>query len=310
MAKPFKFKYVNELTGGLVLLAALLLVAAVLIAGRAQQWFEPVLTIETTFPIEGSSGIKRGAEVVVLGTPVGRVEQVDVEEDGTVFATLSVVGDFARFVREDSVAVIKKKFEVAGDAYIEISRGTGRRLADGDEIGSRRDTALTEKVNELIERLEEKTLPLLEEVELLIVRYRELAESITDDRGRIQQTLEEVKLLIHEVRTGDGPVPQLLSSKEMADKVDTQVDRIDRILANIEATTDVLPETARVVGGEVQSAEGVTREARAALEETRVLLDGLQRHWLLRKYMQDTEQPEHLDPSRDLWMKGGRRAQP
>ena len=39
MTQKFKFRYVNEIVGGFVLLVFLLLLVGVLLAGHAQHWF-------------------------------------------------------------------------------------------------------------------------------------------------------------------------------------------------------------------------------------------------------------------------------
>lgn len=292
MTKPFKFKYVNEITGAFVLLVAALLIAAVIIAGHAQQWFEPVLVISTEFSAEGSAGIKRGAEVVILGTPVGRVDDVDVEEDGTMFATLKIVGDFARFVREDSVALIRKKYEVAGDAYIEITRGQGRPLEDGDEIPSRKDTELIQRVNDMIAQIEEKTVPLLDETQQLLAEHRKLAASLNDESGPLQTIMKDLQEIVDRIHAGEGTVGKLLADEETADTIQSQLEKIDHILENIKVASDDLPAMTDAVRSEVGDIEGVAFDARAALNETRILIEGVQRHWLLRKYMRDTDAPE------------------
>jgi len=80
VSKPFKFRYVNELTGVFVIVIVALLVVGVLFAGRAQRWFEPVYELRIVFPPEGTFGLQKGAEINILGTPVGTVDRIEVTE--------------------------------------------------------------------------------------------------------------------------------------------------------------------------------------------------------------------------------------
>ena len=143
MAKKFKFRYVNEIVGGFVILVVLLLLAGVLVAGNAQHWFDPMHEIDLDFPPEGSMDLQKGAEVMLLGARVGSVQDILVDDDGNITGSIRVRGSFMRFVRADSVALVKKKMVVTGDAYIELTRGTGDALPrEGGEIECVKDTEI------------------------------------------------------------------------------------------------------------------------------------------------------------------------
>ena len=81
MAKPFKFRYVNEIVGTFVLLIVVVLIVTVLLAGHAQEWFTPEYRYRLNFPEEGSLGIQAGSPVEILGTTVGKVRRVLVRDD-------------------------------------------------------------------------------------------------------------------------------------------------------------------------------------------------------------------------------------
>ena len=96
MAKPFRFRYVNEIVGGFVMLVVALLVVGVILAGNAQEWFTPVHVVRISFPEAGSLGVQKGAAVMIMGTEVGRMaaewadffERFDMEKYGSEGAPL------------------------------------------------------------------------------------------------------------------------------------------------------------------------------------------------------------------------------
>ena len=129
-AERFQFRRVNEITGTFVLIIVAVLIAAVLWMGRSQRWFKGNVPLRIVLPEAGAAGIRQGSEVYFLGTLVGSVADVMVDDAGRMEAQANIRHDFFRFVRADSSAVVKKKFGVAGDAFFEITRGEGQPLPE------------------------------------------------------------------------------------------------------------------------------------------------------------------------------------
>jgi hypothetical protein len=69
-------RYVNQVTGAFVVLALLIVVVGILMAGRAQHWFERTITVDLLLPAEGCYGLKPSAVVVVMGTEAGEVTDI------------------------------------------------------------------------------------------------------------------------------------------------------------------------------------------------------------------------------------------
>jgi hypothetical protein len=82
MNKPFKFRYVNEIVGGFVLMVIAALIVGIILAGKAQEWFEPVYELRLSFPEEGSLGPAKGGRGADPGHHGGRGEKIRVRDDG------------------------------------------------------------------------------------------------------------------------------------------------------------------------------------------------------------------------------------
>lgn len=297
MAKKFKFRYVNEIVGGFVLLVFLLLLAGVLVAGHAQHWFEAMYEINLRFPPEGSMELQKGGEVMLLGAKVGSVQDILVGDDGNISGTIRVRGPFMRFVRTDSIALVKKKLVVTGDAYIELTRGTGAELPRiGGEIECVKDTEIMQMLEEALEELQKEAQKTVELVNAAIQEYTALAAGMNDPDGNLQQLLANSNGLLEDLRKGKGIPAKVLNDPAMAQDVEDIVSQGQELMAKInamatelQAVVAKLPPMTDTMAGEVDNLPVVIGESQTLMRETTTLLDGLQKHWFLRKYMESDD---------------------
>ncbi|HHX97903.1 MAG TPA: MlaD family protein [Kiritimatiellia bacterium] len=293
MTQKFKFRYVNEIVGGFVLLVFLLLLVGVLIAGHAQHWFEGMGEIDLKFPPEGSMELQKGAEVMLLGAKVGSVQDINVDDEGNITGSIRVRGPFMRFVREDSIALVKKKMVVTGDAFIELTRGTGEPLPkSGGEIQCVMDTAIMQILEDALAEIQKETTNTLALVNAAIAEYTELAAGMNAPDGNLQQTLGNVNGLLEDARTGEGLPARILNDPKLAQDVADIVTEVQELLvkinamvADIQAATAKIPGMTDTVADEVDNLPVLIGEAQTLMRSSTVLLDGLQKHWLLRKYV-------------------------
>jgi phospholipid/cholesterol/gamma-HCH transport system substrate-binding protein len=319
MAASFKFRNVNLLTGALVIAALAALIAGIVLAGRAQRWFQPNIRLTVRFPSEGTFGVQKGAKVVILGAPAGEVDRITVDDDDRMVGQLKIQAEFARFIRIDSHALVKKTFGIAGDAYIDILVGKGAvvPLADLDqphELPIDQDTEILAIIEATIDQIREAVLPGLEELERTLAEYRGLAADLRAPDGQLGLTLSNLNVIAVSVQTtldglnrGEGTAgrvlrdPALFEQTEAAmkqihillEQVQGTLAKVDEIAGHLRETTARLPGMAVQIEGEVKDAAGVVLQTQGTLREAETTLQGLQRHWLLRGSM-TPQQP--LDP--------------
>lgn len=285
MTKPLKFRYVSQISGLFVLIALGVVAVAVILAGHAQGWFEPVYRLRLAFPPEGSFDLQKGAEVRILGALVGNVESISVDEEGNMTGVITVRGNFIRFVREDSRAIAKKKFGVAGDAYVEITKGTGAPLPEGATLTCIKDTELIELIGQVVDEIRSTVTPTIEKIHAALDAYTGLAQTLQDPKGSLQQFLGQLNELAAALNRGEGPAGRLLRDPELSEelsgivkRVNANLDQVRRILEDVQQISGAVRDESRDLGGALL-------QGREALEETERLLEALQRHWLLRRYV-------------------------
>lgn len=278
MNKPFKFRYVNEIVGGFVLLVLVLLLTGIVLAGKAQGWFEKRYTLYVKFPPQGSEGLQNAAEVRVLGTLAGVVDEIVVNPDNTLEGVLKVRGKFMRFIRADSEAVLKKKFAIAGDAYIEISQGKGRELPDYSYLPCRKDTEITQMLTDIVTKLQDSIFPVIDDTRTAIKTYTAVAEDIRSPTGYVQRILGNVNDIIVNVKKGEGMAGKVLSDPATAAELQKAMERItvalgevNKILRDVKLVTTGLP--------------ALAEQTQATLAESQKLIEAIQQHWLIRGYV-------------------------
>src|SRR3989442_5192942 len=108
------------------------------------------------------AGLSPGADVEVLGTKAGQVRRVVINPDQQMYAEADIEEQARPFIRRDSVGVIRKRFGVAGAAYLDISRGKGKNLDWGFAViqgVTERDP--TESIGSMIDPVRERVFPIL-----------------------------------------------------------------------------------------------------------------------------------------------------
>ncbi|MCE9613068.1 MAG: MlaD family protein [Lentisphaerae bacterium] len=299
MAKPFKFRYVNEIVGTFVLFIVALLMAGILLAGHAQEWFTPVRRFHVDFPVEGSLGIQKGAAVEILGTSVGKVERIVVEDDGHMAGVLSVKGDFLRFVRSDSKAIVKKRFGIAGDAFIEITKGQGDLLDPAARLAAVKDTELTEMMEDLLKQIRETTVPAIEELRQTVGEYGKLAADLRNPDEPLMKLLANLEQITAGLGRGEGAAGKMLRDPQVADDLKGILDKINAALDDLKRTTAQLPPMAAKLGDEVDDLPGLVLQTQETIRESERLIEGIQHHWLIRSYVPQPE-PSALIPASEV----------
>ena len=295
--RRFKFRRVNEITGTFVLIVLMLLIAAVVWTGRSQRWFKSSVTLKIILPADGAAGIRQGSEVYFLGTLVGTVSDVLVDEAGRMQAEAKIRHDFFLFVRADSSAVVKKKFGVAGDSFFEITRGKGRSLPEKNAsivCNEQFQSALEAAV----EDVHQQAVLVLKKVNGGLDTWTTLGTNLMSTRDRLDQLVSRVDNMAADVQAGKGTAGKLLTDPASADelksllvKANHSVDELQVTLNNLQQASTNLPAISDAVRIGTKDLPGLVSQTQTSMREVERLVEALQKTWLVRKYVNQTNPP-------------------
>ena len=313
MNRPYKFRHANELAGGFVLLGIALLILGIYSAGHAQGWFQKHLILRAKFnTTEGTYGLQEGAEIRILGALAGRVGEIVPAQDGGMETKFILKGRFGGFVRSDSVAKVKKKFQVAGDSYVDITLGSSQQplMESGSFIACEQDVELIETARKLLDDFREAAVPMLDEFRQILSHVNGITRQLEQKEGTAGKLIgdpewaKDVDTIVKDIRRTAAQLPGMAA-------------RMDMVMTNVQAVAQLLQDTAgkfpaigdavagtvqdahMVTGGltgQVANVQGVLLQAESALRETQTLIEGLQRHWLVRRYIPQEVGTPMLDP--------------
>ncbi len=316
MKQRFKFRHVNEITGTFVILVVLVLIAAIVWTAYNQRWFRRTVTLRIVLPEAGAAGIRQGSEVYFLGTLVGTVSDVVVAATGRMEARTSIRSDFFRFVREDSFAVVKKKFGVAGDAYFDITRGEGQPLPKKNASIVCKELPGT--LEATIEEARRAVLPVLERLSVGLDTWTTLGENLStgagawtrlgtdlgESRQHLDQLIARVDGLAAGVEQGKGTAGKLLTDPAIADELKTildkgnaSMDQLQGILKDVQVAGADLSVVSEALAVEAKDLPGLVLQTQQTLHELERLIEGIERHWLIRKYIEQRQPNTRIPPS-------------
>jgi phospholipid/cholesterol/gamma-HCH transport system substrate-binding protein len=276
------FRYVNHLVGLFVLLSVLIFTVAFLFSGRVRQWLDPGARLKVILPSDGLFGLAEGAVVEILGTKAGQVRRIVIDPQQQMYADVQIQSNMRGFVRSDSSAEIRKRFGVAGDSFLHISRGFQEPLDwEYAVITAKADRAPTESVGDILDEVRAKILPMIDDAQLAIRTLLAVVQKIQDPQGDLQQLMTNINTISGKISRGEGLLGRLLFEEKLVDDIeqiivqlnksmqrldplfddlDTTLGNVSKITAQINEQTGDLPEITRSLKDVLVSVQAVMKD--------------------------------------------------
>lgn len=243
-----RFRYVNEAVGLLFLVSLALFFAAVLGSGKVREWIDPGERLRVILPEGGLFGLSEGADVETLGTKVGKVSRIVIDPDQRMFAEVLLREEMTPFIRRDSRVTIRKRFGVAGAAYLEISRGTGEPMDwDYAVLEAQADRPPTDALPALVEELEKRIIPVIDDTHQAIRTFASVASDLQDPEGDLQRMLGHLSSITGSISRGEGAVGRLMVDRQVADDLQAMLADVNRLVRQLAPLLESLGATAENV---------------------------------------------------------------
>ena len=323
-----RLRHTDEWVGALVIAAVALLLIAALQAGVLREWFKPTAELRLVLPSAGVAGLEVGAEVEILGTRAGRVNEIVLDPDQQMYAMLEIDEQATAFIRRDSKAVIRRRFGVAGAAFVDIARGTGEEMdwtyAVVEAVTER---APTDSVSALIDEARQKVFPILDNAGRVTQSLAEVAERINRGEGNVGRLLVDdtivkqaeatvgsardavaaLNLLMADLQKSAGNLNTLTQQVSAPDGVpailaqtDQNLATLKKILGDVAVATQRTPAIAKNLEGSTANLPALLTQLQVTIQKLDQLVAQLQRSWLLGGGGAQPQEPKQFSPSQEL----------
>lgn len=271
-----RFRYTNETVGLFVLITLLIFVAGLIYSGQVLKWFNPGETLKVVLPDDGLFGLTQGSSVQILGTRAGEVLDIVINPDQKIHAIARIDSEMAVFVRSDSRASIRRTFGIAGDAFLEITRGSGAPLDwEFAVLTVEADRTTSDTVAELIEELRAKILPVIDDSHKAIIVLMEVARELQDPDKGVQQLLANLNSIADKIESGEGAIGRLLTEDKLVRDLEALVARMGPILDDMEKTIENVSEFSNEFDVETGDIPEITRNLKKALASMEMVMKDL-----------------------------------
>jgi len=283
--RPRKFRYMNESVGILVILCLFIAAAGLFYAGRVNRWLNPGRPLKVILPQRGLFGLSSGATVEILGTPAGRVQKIVIDPDTTIHAEVRIRNDMASFVRRDSTATIRKRFGVAGEAFLDIKRGSGPPIDwDYAVIHATADKAPTDALQGLITEIQARAIPIMEDTQRLILAWASVADTLNDPESDASVMLANLREVTARVASGQSTLGRLATNDELiADlekllaTLNQDLETLGPILEDFQRTSKQLARVSESVGEQSTQMPELTERVKSVLRSLDAVLVDLRK---------------------------------
>ena len=273
-----KFRYTNETVGLFVLITLLIFVAGLIYSGQVRKWFNPGETLKVVLPDEGLFGLTEGSAVEILGTKAGEIKDIVINPDQKIHAIARIDSEMAVFVRSDSKATIRKTFGIAGDAYLEITRGTAEPLDWKYAVLTvKSDRSTSDTISEMIEELRAKVMPVVDDAHKAILMLTAVAKDLHDPDKGVQQLLVNLNSIADKIDSGEGTIGRMLTDDKLVRDLEALIARMGPIFDDLKKTIQNVSEFSTEFNIETGDIPEIIRRLKDTLASMEMVMKDLSR---------------------------------
>jgi len=138
-----------------------------------------------------------------------------------------------------------------------------------------------------------------------------LSTTLIAGEERLDQLIGRMDSIAADLQEGKGTVGRLLTNPAAADQLETLLVKANRSLdelqvtlsnlqkasASLQQASAGLPAIANAIGKEAKDLPGLVSQTQQTMQESGKLVEGLQRHWLVRPYIDQPQPDTRIPPS-------------
>lgn len=230
-----------------------------------------------------ATGLYNGMSVKVSGFKIGRLKDMQLQDDGTVKTILSIEHSHAKWFREGSVAILTKEGFI-GESYIEILPGKGHPLKPGEAIKFFRQAGIEEIAAELKGEISE-----------ILKGIKETINYINEPQGSVKKSVENIeKVSQNLIKTTEelNALLKELNSKtpQIAQKTEKTIEELTELIKSLQKLTKELNEAATTIKSATKKdIPALIEQTKKSMQDADEILQSIKGLWPIREGIKKQE---------------------
>lgn len=260
MADP-RFKGI-EVKVGIFILSAILSVLVVigLVAINKNVFTKKVKIIIYS---QNGDGLSNGMPVVFSGFQIGRIQDLNLEDDGRVKMVVKIPDDYVKWIKKDSECKLESK-NLLGASSITFSGGNGQVVEDNDKFFLVRSRGMEELI--------EKAKPVLEDAKIIVANVRSITDDLKDKNGDLAKLMRGLGNVGDDLTAKKGTLGKLLRTEELNDKITKIIDNVLVLQKNLNEISNKVSAMMDKVGERIDGTEETLKDVNALMKKSNELI--------------------------------------
>jgi len=272
------------LKGKIFLFIAIALIGIIILLffiGKQRGMF--IKTEDFYFITTKATGLYNEMPVKVSGFKIGRLKNMNLQDDGTVKIILSIEQSHAKWFREGSVAVLTKEGFI-GESYIEILPGKGQPLKSGEAIKFFRQAGIEEIAAELKGEISE-----------ILKGIKETINYVNEPQGSVKKSLENIekisKNLINTTEELNALLKELNSkTPQITQKTEKTIEELTELIKSLQKLSKELNETATTIKSATKKdIPVIIEQTKKSMQDADEILQSIKGLWPIREGIKKQE---------------------
>jgi ABC-type transporter Mla subunit MlaD len=184
--------------------------------------------------INSANGINIGMPIKFSGFSIGKIDAIELNEDGTVTLTLSVDEHYKKLILQQSVLVLQKP--LIGSSIIELYRSAStQELEEGGFI----EMIISDDINDTIARFN----PVVEKLINIVANIEDITKKIASDDSDLSKTLKNLERFSSKMANDDSLLTTITGDEKTAKTLVKALEHLNQTLENVNQLSSNLDKT-------------------------------------------------------------------
>ncbi|WP_373036815.1 MlaD family protein [Sulfurimonas sp.] len=219
------------------------------------------------FTTESASFFSVGMPLKFSGFDIGVIDNISLNDDGTVYMTFSVDENNRRWITDGSVLMIIKP--LIGSAHIEVYSAIDNEVLEAD---SELQMLQNDDINDMILKLE----PAVDKIINIINSIDSITSDIARDDSNLKQTMQNIKEFTSKLSNSDSILSSITGDKESTKNIIASLNKTTEIMKELHTISKNISKTTSSLDSNIMDpASSAIKELDVIMKDVKQKLDAL-----------------------------------